>query len=204
MSKRYPVPVGERVVQHLEKQKKAREEAEANGTGRDSKGRFAPGNKETRKRVEEILIKGRKEYWTEERIAQLCEHMVEWALKDNSIITAGFCAEANITQNTLFNLCQKSPILNELYSIIKQHVAERLAQQTGNKVHQSHYNRYQSVYDNELYKHERQKEVDTIMAHKEAEKQLIPENQTLLDKLVKCISDFQSSSNNDSNINNKE
>jgi len=110
---------------------------------------------------------GSLEYWTEDKIQVEIDSLKEWAKREDSICMAGWCAENTISTRVLYYLRDKSPIFRETHDVVKKVVANRLASKLGGKVHQCHYNKYQSFYDAELKDHE--KEMATVKTTTESE-----------------------------------
>lgn len=136
-------------------------------------GQFKPGNSMW---VMEKL--GALEYWTEDKIKIEIDSLAEWAKRDDSICMAGWCAEQTISTRVLYYLRDKSPVFREAHDIVKKIVANRLAGKLGTKVHQAHYNKYQSFYDSEIGDHEKNLMLTRAQAQDERDKLLLEESKT--------------------------
>ena len=98
---------------------------------------------------------GTFEYWTEENINKEILGLLEWVEREDSICMSGWRGENSITMRAVYYLIDKSPVFRDSYELARAIVANRLATKVGGKVHQVHYNKYQSYYDGEIGDYEK-------------------------------------------------
>lgn len=99
---------------------------------------------------------GRPEYWTENRVATLIESLLEYANKEDSFTLLRWKAENCLTHGKVDHLKQRYPYFAEAYELAKQMIGDNLTRSAGFKVQSNVYNRCISMYDQELYSHERE------------------------------------------------
>lgn len=111
---------------------------------------FQPGNK-----MFNLEKLGTLEYWTEEKIREEILGLIEWCQRDDAICMAGWRSENSVSLRAITYLREKSAVFREAYDSARAVVANRLATKVGGKVHQVHYNKYQSCYDGEIGEYEK-------------------------------------------------
>ncbi len=124
--------------------------------------------------------------------SKLAKDIVEWAKKPDSFNLIGFASSIGVLREQLYDFAAASVEFSHALIQTRQLIIinrERMV--SSGQLHQSVYNRYASLHDKELLKHERAEKAYEIELKAKNENMVSPDQTVLLDALLKQIKTLQ-------------